>query len=235
MWRERPDGSYEITAPGDVPRFFKFLPLVNTSNIGLPAVFHSRSFSTTENRDDLQFGTSGLQSDFNKRLLVKASNCFLKLAQKCAEAEFEQLHRPLDVRAVSDSPAWLEDRLRYAEWQCAIIRGLSRIPLVTLNNGKVAAATESDFPLGDETMEWDDVYDWGADLAPERAPAPSVADDCSNIALAWSELLGDENDLVETCVLTGALRGHHRGCTGSNPRFAHEKQPPPPKETAVRP
>jgi hypothetical protein len=35
---ERPDGSYEITAPGDVPRFFKFLPLVNTSNIGLPGI-----------------------------------------------------------------------------------------------------------------------------------------------------------------------------------------------------
>ena len=50
---EREDGSYELLLPGDVPRFFKFLPLVNSVNIGLPAVFHSPQFSTTENRDGL--------------------------------------------------------------------------------------------------------------------------------------------------------------------------------------
>src|SRR5262249_20855998 len=106
---EQPDGSYEITKPGDVPRFFKFLPLVNTADIGLPAVFHCRSFSTTENRDGLQFGTSGLQSDFNKRLLTKASKCFLKLAENCAEAEVDGLHRLLNVGVVSEPPSWLED------------------------------------------------------------------------------------------------------------------------------
>jgi hypothetical protein len=42
-------------------------------------------------------------------------------------------------------------------------------------------------------MEWDDVYDAGRDLAPGRAVASSIADDCSNIALAWSELLDDED------------------------------------------
>jgi hypothetical protein len=93
----------------------------------------------------LQFGTSGLQSDFNKRLLVKASNCFLKLAQKCAEAAFEGLHRLLDVRAVSDFPAWLEDRPRYGEWQRTMIRGLAAIPLVELNNGETLAAAWADF------------------------------------------------------------------------------------------
>jgi hypothetical protein len=199
---ERPDGSYEITAPGEVPRFFKFLPLVNTSNIGLPAVFHSRSFSTTENRDGLQFGTSGLQSDFNKRLLVKASNCILKLAQKCAEAEFEELHRLLDVRAVSNSPAWLEDRPRYGEWQRAMIRGLSAIPPVELNNGETAAAAATDFPLGDETMGWEDVYDAGSDLALERSVDDSIAEECSEIAQGWIELLGDDDDMIEACVLT---------------------------------
>jgi hypothetical protein len=199
---ERADSSYAIAAPGDVPRFFKFLPLVNSSTIGLPAVFHSRSFSTTENRDGLQFGTSGLQSDFNKRLLAKASQCFLNLAQKCAEAEFEELHRLLDLRAVSDSPAWLEDRPRYAEWQRTMIRGLSAIPLVELKSGEKAAAAVADFPVGDEAMEWDDVYNAGCDLAPERAVAGSIAEACSDTALGWTELLEDDDDLIEACVLT---------------------------------
>ena len=199
---ERPDGSYEVIAPGDVPRFFKFLPLVNTSNIGLPAVFHSRTFSTTENRDGLQFRTSGLQSDFNKRLLMKASNCFQKLAQACAEGGLHELHRLVDIRAVSDFPAWLEDRSRYEEWQRAMIHGLSAIPLVKLNIEEVAAAAETDFPLGDATMTWKDVYEAGSDLAPERSPDPSIAEDCSAIAKGWTEILGGDDDLVQSCVLT---------------------------------
>jgi hypothetical protein len=48
---ERPNGSYGLLLPGNVPRFFKFLPLVNSTNVGVPAVFHSSSFSTVENRD----------------------------------------------------------------------------------------------------------------------------------------------------------------------------------------
>jgi hypothetical protein len=31
---ERDDGSYELWLPGDVPRLFKFLPLVNSATIG---------------------------------------------------------------------------------------------------------------------------------------------------------------------------------------------------------
>jgi hypothetical protein len=68
---EREDGGYELWLPGDVPRFFKFLPLVNSVNVGLTAVFHSPLFSTTENRDGLVFAASGPKSDVNKALLAR--------------------------------------------------------------------------------------------------------------------------------------------------------------------
>jgi hypothetical protein len=48
---ERHNGSYGLLLLGNEPRFFKFLPLVNSTNVGVPAVFHSSSFSTTEDRD----------------------------------------------------------------------------------------------------------------------------------------------------------------------------------------
>ena len=170
---ERPDGSYEVLPPGDVPRFFKFLPLVNTADVGLPAVFHSPLFSTTENRDGLVFGASGPQSDVNKRLLTRVGSCFLKLAQNCAGEGLDDLHLLLDVRAVSDFPAWLEDRSRYAEWQRSIIRGLAALPLVRRETEEVAPVSEVDLPLGDETMTWQSVYELGSRLAADREPLES--------------------------------------------------------------
>ncbi|MEJ1937845.1 hypothetical protein WDZ92_47240, partial [Nostoc sp. NIES-2111] len=106
---EREDGGYELRLPGDVPRLFKFLPLVNSVNLGLPAVFHSPVFSTTETRDGLLFAASGPQSAINKGLLGKIAKCFLQLARNCAAEDFDDLHLLLDVSEVSELPAWLED------------------------------------------------------------------------------------------------------------------------------
>jgi len=82
---EREDGSYELLLPDDVPRLFKFLPLVNSVNIGLPVVFHSPEFLTTEDRDGLMFSDGGAMSDANKGLLTKAAACFLQLARNCGK------------------------------------------------------------------------------------------------------------------------------------------------------
>lgn len=99
---ERADGSHELLLPGEVPRLFKFLPLVNSVDIGLPAVFHSPEFSTTENRDGLVFSGGGPHSDANKSLLTQAAACLLQLARNCAEEDVADLYFLLDVSAVSD-------------------------------------------------------------------------------------------------------------------------------------
>jgi hypothetical protein len=201
---EREDGSYELLLPGDVPRLFKFLPLVNSLNIGLPAVFHSAEFSTTENRDGLVFTAGGPNSDANKGLLTKAAACFVQLARNCAQGGLADLYFLLDVSAVSDVPAWLEDRTWYAEWQRSMVRELAGIPLVRLNNEKTAPLAEADLPLGDDTMSWESVYQLGSGLAPDRAPHESIAEGCSIIAVNWTELLGGDDELIESCVLTPA-------------------------------
>ena len=201
---EREDGSYELLLPGDVPRLFKFLPLVNSVSIGLPAVFHSPEFSTTENRDGLVFSGGGPHSDANKRLLIKAAACFLQLARNCAEEGVADLYFLLDVRAVTDVPAWLEDRTWYAEWQRSTVRELAGIPLVLLDNGRTAGVAESDLPLGDDTMSWEDVYQLGCGLAADRAPLELIAEGCSVIATNWTELLGQGDELIGSCVLTPA-------------------------------
>ena len=199
---EQDDGGYELWLPGDLPRLFKFLPLVNSVNLGLPAVFHSPLFSTTENRDGLVFAPGGPNSDVNKGLLTKAAACFLQLARNCAEEGFDDLHLLLNVSQVSDFPAWLEDRPWYAEWQRSLIRELAAIPLVPMENGDPEPASDAHLPLGDETMTWQSVYRLGANLAEAWAPAATVAEGCSAIAEAWTGLLGGDDPLIESCVLT---------------------------------
>jgi hypothetical protein len=199
---EGEDGIYELLFPRDVPRLFKFLPLVSSVNIGLPVVFHSSEFSTTENRDGLEFSLRGPHSDANKELLTKAAECFLQLARNCVEAGITDLHLLLVVFAVSDVPAWLEDRSWYANWQRSIIRELAGIALVRLNHGQTAPITDVDLPLGDDAITWEDVYRLGAGLAADRAPAESIAEDCAFIAQSWTELLGNDDELIESCVLS---------------------------------
>jgi hypothetical protein len=209
---ERPDGSYELLPPGDVPRLFKFLPLVNSTNIGLPAIFHSRSFSTTENRDGLVFGASGPQGDVNKTLLTKAADCFLQLARNCAKEGFvkegfHNSHLLLQIQALSDVPAWLEDRSWYEDWQRSIVRELATIPLIQLESGEppasaIAPASEVDLPLGDESMTWRSVYQFGSDLDADRVPLEAIAEDCSVVADEWTSLLGEDDPLIQSCVLT---------------------------------
>ncbi|WP_316207559.1 sacsin N-terminal ATP-binding-like domain-containing protein [Bradyrhizobium sp. SZCCHNR3118] len=199
---EREDGGYELWLPGDVPRLFKFLPLVNSVTLGLPAVFHSPLFATTENRDGLVFSAGGPISDVNKGLLTKAAACFLLLARNCAEEGFDDLHLVLNVSEVSDFPAWLEDRPWYADWQRSLIRQLAAIPLVRMENGDPEPASDAHFPLGDATMTWESVYRLGTNLAEAWAPAAAVAEGCSVLAAAWTSLLGDDDALIESCVLT---------------------------------
>ena len=199
----RPDGRYEIMPPGDVPRLFKFLPLVNSKDIGLPVVFHSALFFPTENRDGLQFGADGTQSDFNKQLLTTAVNCFIKLAGNCAADRFHELQRLLDVRAVSDT-AWLVDRSKYAEIQHSIIRGLAAIPLIRLETEELVPASAVDLPLGDDTMVWQDVFKFGSSLAADKVLLGSIAEDCSTIAQEWTDLFGCDDALIRLCVLTPA-------------------------------
>ena len=147
---EREDGSYELLPLENVPRLFKFLPLVNSANIGLPTVFHSHQFSTTENRDGLMFSANGPQSSANKELLTKAAACFLQLARNCAEEGIADLDFLLDVSAVSDTPAWLEDEAWYTDWQRSMVRELAGIPLLLLGNGATAPVVEAELPLGDD-------------------------------------------------------------------------------------
>ena len=201
---ERGDGSYELLLPGDVPRLFKFLPLVNSVNIGLPAVFHSPEFSTTENRDGLVFSGGGPHSDANKGLLTKAAACFLQLARNCAEERVADLYVLLDMSAVSDVPAWLEDQSWYAKWQRSMLRELAGIPLVLLDNEEIVPAAEADFPLGNDIMGWDSIYQLGASCATDRTPHELIAEGCSVLASNWTELLGDDDELIESCVLTPA-------------------------------
>jgi probable HAF family extracellular repeat protein len=66
------------------------------------------------NRDGLVFSGGGPQSDANKGLLSKTAACFLQLARNCAKEDVADLYCLLDVSAVSDVPAWLEDR----SWLC---------------------------------------------------------------------------------------------------------------------
>jgi hypothetical protein len=136
-------GATKLLLRGDVPRLFKFLPLVNSVNIGLPAVFYSPQFLTTENRDGLVFSGAGPHSDVNKGLLTKAAKCFLRLTRNCAEEGVADLYLLLDVSAVSNFPAWLEDQSWYADWQRSIIRELAGIPLVGLDNEETAPVSDA--------------------------------------------------------------------------------------------
>lgn len=200
---ERPDGSYELLPVGDVPRLFKFLPLVNSTDIGLPIVVHSPSFSTTENRDGLVFGASGPQGDINKTLLTKVADCFLQLARNCAEEGFHDSHLLLDVKTITDGPAWLEDRSWYADWQRSAVRELAAISLIRLENDETAPASHVSLPLGDDSMTWQSVYQLAASLDADRVPHEAIAEDCSAIGEEWMNLLGDD-ELIQSCVLTPA-------------------------------
>ena len=51
-------------------------------------------------------------------------------------------------------------------------------------------------------MTWESVYQLGSGLAADRAPLESIAEGCSVIASNWTELLGDDDELIESCVLT---------------------------------
>ena len=53
-------------------------------------------------------------------------------------------------------------------------------------------------------MTWESVYQLGSSLAADRAPLESIAEDCSVIASNWTELLGEDDELIESCVLTPA-------------------------------
>jgi hypothetical protein len=73
---------------------------------------------------------------------------------------------------------------------------------VQLDNEETAVVSEVDLPLGDDTMTWESVYELGSSLAADRAPLESIAEGCSVIAANWTGLLGDEDELIESCVLT---------------------------------
>jgi hypothetical protein len=150
------------------------------------------------------FSAGGPHSDANKGLLTQAAACFLQLARNSAEEGVADLYLFLDVSAVSDVPAWLKDRTWYADWQRSIIRELAGIPLVQLDNEETAAVSEADLPLGDDSMTWESVYQLGSSLAADRAPLEAIAEGCSVIAENWIELLGDDDELIVSCVLTSA-------------------------------
>ena len=180
---ERQDGSYELLPLDNVPRLFKFVPLVNSVNIGLPTVFHSRQFSTTEDRDGLMFTDKGPQSDANKEILTKAKACFLQLARNCAEKGIADLDFLLDVSAVSDTPPWLEDETWYTDWQRSMVRELAGIPLLLLDTEKTGPVAEAVLPVGDDSIAWVDVYRLGSRFY--YVPGKSIAERCSVIAGNW--------------------------------------------------
>jgi hypothetical protein len=148
------------------------------------------------------FAAGGPHSDVNKGLLTKAAKSFLRLARNCAEEGFDDLHLLLNVSEASDFPAWLEDRSWYADWQCSLIRELAAISLIRMENGEPEPVSDAHLPLGDEAMTWQSVYRLGASLAADWAPAEAVAEGCSAIAEAWTALLGADDPLIESCVLT---------------------------------
>jgi hypothetical protein len=99
---------------------------------------------------------------------------------------------------------------------------LASIPLVELDNEETVPAAEADLPLGDDTMTWENVFQLGCGLAADRAPVESIAEGCSVIASNWTELLGDEDELIESCVLTPARLIERVRKTGSLENLATE-------------
>ncbi len=83
-----------------------------------------------------------------------------------------------------------------------MVRELAGIPLVLLDNEATAPVAEAELPLGDDSMAWGSVYRLGSSLAADRAPAKSIAEGCWVIAKKWTELLGDDDELIESCILT---------------------------------
>ncbi len=200
---ERPDGSYELLLPGDVPRLFKFLPLVNSADVGLPAVFHSPLFSTTENRDGLVFaGQRPAKRCQQGTPDQEPRKCFLRLARNCAKEGLDDLYLLLNVSEVSDFPAWLEDRSWYADWQRSMIRELAGIPLVRMENEETAPVSDADLPLGDDDHDMAERLSAWVQLAADWVPLEAVAEGCSAIAEEWTGLLGDDDPLIKSCVLT---------------------------------
>ena len=115
------------------------------------------------------------------------------------------MFRLLDVSAVAEAPAWLEDQSWYADWQRSMVRKLAAISLVRLENAETVSVADADLPLGDDdTMTWESVYELGSSLNADRAPFKAIAEGCSVIASNWTELLGDDDELIEACVLTPA-------------------------------
>lgn len=196
------DGGYDVMPPGAVPRFFKFLPLVNSVNLGLPAVFHSPSFAPTENRDGLHLVASGPQSEVNKELLVTAGEVLVKLARVCGRADLGHVHRLLDVSAVADPPAWLGDRAWYEEFQGDVLRDLFVVPLIKGATETLVPVTDMDLPCGDETIAWEEVYRHASALFAGTLPDEAIVEECAAMAAVWPELLGEDDELVQSVVLT---------------------------------
>lgn len=193
----------EVLAIGEVSKLFIFLPLVGSSEIGLPVAFHSRSFEPVEGRDGLHLEPgAGPKSEANKRALGAAGRLLGKLAQTCSANGFGNLQRLLRVHPPHEPPAWLNDKSWYREFQQDITRDLSTCPLVrTKAKGPIPAA-EALFPVGDARLSWEKTFEFSSQLFVDRLPEPTIAEECSQIANDWMSLFDIGEPIRNASILT---------------------------------
>ena len=193
----------EVMEIGAVPKLFVFLPLVGSSEIGLPAAFNSRSFEPVEARDGLHLEPSaGTKSEANKHTLSSAGRLLIKLAQSCSATGCGGLQRLLRVHFPKNCPSWLNDKSWYREFQRDLARKLTDLPLIRTRDIGSIPATQALFPIGDTRLSWEKTFEFSSHIFGEKLPEATIAQECSRIASDWMTLFEIDEPIRKNSILS---------------------------------
>ena len=196
------NGVYALQPIDAVPRLFYFLPLIGTSGLGLPAVFHSASFEPTQDRDGLYLAQGeGPKTETNKRLLSRCVDVLAKAASACSRQGCGNLHELLLVHSSQGQNSWLTDLKWYQDFQRSLLEALADIPLVRTRRDEVIPSKRAIFPIGDGILPSDVLFRFASPLFAERLPDASITGTCSCMAGDWFQVLGGEHPLIASSIL----------------------------------
>lgn len=196
-------GKYEVMEIGAVPKLFVFLPLVGSSEIGLPAAFHSRLFEPVEARDGLHLEASaGTKTEANKRTLSSAASLLQRLAESCSALGCGGLQRLLRVHFPQNCPSWLGDKSWYRQFEQDLARNLANLPLVCTKLPDPIPATQALLPVGDARLSWERTFEFSFPLFAEKLPDAAIAEECARIASDWMILFEVDEPLRKNSILS---------------------------------
>src|SRR5262249_15785449 len=137
----------EIDNVGEVPRLFAFLPLVGTSDLGLPVVAHNPSFCPTEERDGIHLA-GGPRSRANKAAFEACSAVIVAMARACSGQGWRGLHRLLRIERPRRSEALKgDDEGWFVGLQKRLLEALADLALVETSGGRVSPLRQVIVPV----------------------------------------------------------------------------------------